>query len=174
MSQGIQFTSKLTDADMRDVRRITRARAYWPVMLLWAVGMIYMTVRGWTLTAGILARTPSEWPTATVAWGGAAAVILWGYYSHFRTRSRQLSQMNTERPDQMDLTDEGLKCEGPNGATALIPWRNFKGWKEGRQVMLVERAEGNRFFILPVAQLSEMERMSIRQFLQSHIPPVRP
>lgn len=169
----MQFTRKLTEADMRDVRKMTRAKTYWLTMSLWGAAMVYMTVRGWTVTANILARAPSEWQMATAVWGGTAAVILYALYNQSRTRSRQLVQMNATRPDEMELTNEGLKCDGPNGATAMVPWRNFKGWKEGRQVMLVERTEGNRFFILPVAQLSEMERMTIRQFLQSHIPPVR-
>jgi hypothetical protein len=167
----MQFTLKLTDEDMRDVRRISRAKTYWLVMSLWGVGMIFMTARGWAITANVLARTPSEWQMVAAVWGSVAAVILWALYNQSRTRSRQLAQMNAARPDQMDLTNDGLKCDGPNGATALIPWRNFKGWKEGRRVILVERAEGNRFFVLPVAQLTEMERITIRQFLQSHISP---
>jgi len=168
----MQFTRKLTEADMRDVRRMTRAKTYWLFMSFWGVIMVFMTLRAWNITTKVLARTPSAWQMAMVVWGATAAIILYAYYNQGRVRSRQLMQMNATRPDEMELVNEGLKCDGPNGATALIPWRNFKGWREGRQVMLVERAEGNRFFILPVAQLSELERTSIRQFLQSHISPV--
>jgi hypothetical protein len=37
--------------------------------------------------------------------------------------------------------------------------------------MLIDQCEGNRAVMLSVAQLSEIERLPIRQFLQSHIPP---
>jgi hypothetical protein len=73
----------------------------------------------------------------------------------------------------MNLTSDGIKCDGPNGATALVPWRTFKGWKEGRRVILVHRGEGIGFVILPIEQLFETERQTIRQFLQSHILPAR-
>jgi hypothetical protein len=165
----MRFTDKLTEADMRDVRKMTRARTYWPSMLLWGVGMIYVTVRGWTVTATVLARTPSLWSTAAASWVAVAALILWALYNQNKARSRELVKMNMARPDQMDLTNEGLKCAGPNGAAAMFPWSNFKGWREGRRVILIERNEGNRFVILPVSALSEIDRTPIRQFLQSNI-----
>jgi hypothetical protein len=168
----MQFTEKLTEADLANVRNMTRSRTYWLNMLLWGAGMILFTRRGWIVTAKVLDRTPSAWPTATALWGAAAAVILWALYNQHRIRSRRLAELNAARPDQMSLTTDGLKCDGPKGAIALIPWKHFKGWNEGPRVILVERTEGNRFVILPVAQLSEIERTPIRQFLQSHIAPL--
>jgi len=59
--------------------------------------------------------------------------------------------------------------------TALQPFcrgRNFKGWREGQRVVLVDQVAGNRAVMLAVAQLPEVERLPIRQFLQSHIPPM--
>ena len=38
--------------------------------------------------------------------------------------------------------------------------------------MVVEGYKGRGYVILPVAQFSEIERLPIRQFLQSHIAPV--
>jgi hypothetical protein len=31
-------------------------------------------------------------------------------------------------PDQVSLTNEGVKLDVPNGATGFLPWKNFKGW----------------------------------------------
>ena len=169
----MQFICKLTKADMREVRKMTRARTYWLTLLLWGAAMISATVKGWTVTLSVLSRTPSEWRTAAALWRAAAALILWAVYNQSRIRSRQLVQMNATRPDQMNLTSDGIKCDGPNGATALVPWRTFKGWKEGRRVILVHRGEGIGFVILPIEQLFETERQTIRQFLQSHILPAR-
>jgi hypothetical protein len=148
---------------------MTRSSTYWLNALLWCAGMFFATVRGWTVTTAYLARHPSEWQHVALMWGGLAALILWALYNQKRTRARQLDQLNAMRPDQMTLTNDGVKCDGPNGATALVPWRNFKSWREGRRIMLVERSEGKRFVMLPVSQLSEIERMPIRQFLQGHI-----
>jgi hypothetical protein len=166
------FTDRLTEEDLSDVRKMTRSRAYWLNLLLWLAAMLFATLRGWTATTAYLARRPSDWQVVAILWGAMASVILFALYNQKRTRARQLAQLNATRPDQMTFTNDGVKCEGPNGATALVPWRNFKGWREGQRVVLVERSEGNRFVMLPVAKLSDVERLPIRQFLQSHIAPV--
>jgi hypothetical protein len=119
-----------------------------------------------------LARTPPDWKPVVIIWLAKPGINLWVLYMRKRALAQQLALLNATRPDLMDLTNDGVKCDGPNGATALVPWRNFKGWQEGRRVVLVERNEGNRFVMLPVAQMSEIERLPIRQFLQSHIPQV--
>jgi hypothetical protein len=84
--------------------------------------------------------------------------------------AREFSQLNATLPDHLNLTTDGVKIDGPNGASAFLPWRTFKGWREGRRVVLIDLSQGNSVVILPVAQLSEIERLSIRQYLQSHIP----
>jgi len=124
------------------------------------------------MTSALLAQTPPNWKFVAILWGAPAAIIVLALFERKRNRARQLAQMNAIRPDVMTFTNDGLKCDGPNGATALVPWSGLKGWREGQRVLIVERTEGNRFVMLPVAQMSENDRQPIRQFLQSHIPPI--
>jgi len=166
----MHFTLKLTEADLSDVRKLTRAGSYWLNLSLYGVGLIFVMLRAWRLSLGFLARTPPNLQLVAIIWVVIVGGIPWTIYMVRRGWARELTQLNATRPDQMSLTNDGVKCDGPDGATALVPWRNFKAWREGRRVILVERREGNRFVILPVAQLSEIERLPIRQFLQSHIP----
>jgi hypothetical protein len=81
-----------------------------------------------------------------------------------------LAKLNATLPDQINFTNDGVKLNGHDGASAFLPWRHFKGWREGKRVILVEAVEGTGVVILPVAQYSEIERQPIRQFLQSSIP----
>ncbi|HXP81774.1 MAG TPA: YcxB family protein [Verrucomicrobiae bacterium] len=168
----MEFTGKLNETDMSEVRKMTRSKTYWLNLLLYGAGLIVLALRAWRLSLGFLARTPPDWQAVAMIWAVAAGIILWTVYMVRRGRTRQLTQLNATRPDLMSLTNDGMKFDGPNGATALVPWRNFKGWREGRRIVLVERSEGNRFVMLPVSKLSEIERLPIRQFLQSHIPSV--
>jgi hypothetical protein len=165
----MQFTGKLNEEDMSEVRKMTRSSAYWLNAVLYVIGLSFVTARAWKVTFAVLARTPSDWQFAAIIWAAMAGLILWALYNQRQTRAKQLTQLNATRPDQTTFTNDGMKFDGPNGATALVPWGNFKGWREGRRVMLVERNEGNRFVMLPVAKLSDVERLPIRQFLQSHI-----
>jgi len=52
---------------------------------------------------------------------------------HKGTKSKEI---NAALPDQVNLTSDGVKWNGPTGGTGFLPWRNFKGWREGRRVLL--------------------------------------
>jgi hypothetical protein len=82
--------------------------------------------------------------------------------------AKEFSQLNNALPDWLNLVDDGVKVNGPKGATAFQPWNNFNGWREGKRVMLLDLQAGG-FMMLPVANVSESERELIRQFLHTHI-----
>jgi len=169
----MQFASKLTEADLNDVRKMTRTRDYW-VRIFYVTAMVpLLGWRTWKFSSVLLSRTPPDWPPVAVLVAVFTCFIPVSVYLRRRTRSQQLTQLNRSRPDQITLTNDGIKCDGPNGATSLVPWRNFKGWRKGRRVVLVERSDGNRYVILPVAPLSDIERQPIRRFLQSQIASIR-
>jgi Na+/melibiose symporter-like transporter len=168
----MQFTGKLTKADLSEVRKMTRSRMYWLKLLAanW-YGTLLILVVTWVTISGLLGQTKPNWQAIAIIWAVVAAIILLAVYRTKRAHARELTQLNSSLPDQISLTKEGVKLDGPNGATGFLPWRNFKGWREGRQVVLVDQGQNNRFVILPVSRLSEIERQTIRQFLQSHISP---
>ena len=122
--------------------------------------------------SGLLGQTKPSWRAVAIIWAVDAALGLWAVYSTRRARGRQLTQLNATLPGRVSLTNDGVKWDGPDGATGFLPWRNFKGWREGRRVLLVDQCQGNRAVMLPVVQLSEIERLPIRQFSQTHMAPV--
>jgi hypothetical protein len=168
-----QFTGKLSQADLNDVGKMTRSKMYWVKLVVanW-YGAALLLIVVWATISGLLGQTKPNWRAVAVIWAVVAGLILWTVYRTKRVRAKQLTQMNSTLPDQISFTNDGVKLDGPDGATGFLPWRNFKGWREGRRVVLVDQREGNRAVLILVAQLSEMERLPIRQFLQSHIPPV--
>jgi len=171
----MQFTGKVTEADLNDVRKMTLSKMYWPKLLLanwYGTALILMLV--WATIAGLLGQINPNWRALAVIWGVVGAIVLWAVYRTKRAQARELTQLNATLADNISLTNDGVKWDGPNGATGFLPWRNFKGWRERGRVVLVDQCEGNRFVILPIAQLSEIERLPVRQFLQSHIPPGAP
>jgi hypothetical protein len=169
----MQFTGKLTEADLNDVRKLTLSKMYWPKLLLanWYGIALLLTVV-WATIAGSLGKIKPNWNAVAVIWAVVVGIVLWAIYSTKRARARELTQLNATLADNITLTNDGVKWEGPNGATGFLPWRNFKGWRERGRVVLIDQCEGNRFVMLPISQLSEIERLPVRQFLQSHIPPI--
>lgn len=167
----MQFTGRLTEEDLTDVGKMTRSKTYWPKLLLTNLyGAALLLILMWATIAGFLRPDRPNWRAIAAIWVLVVGLVLWVGYRTRRARARELKQLNATLADQIGLTNDGVKFDGPNGATAFQPWRNFKGWREGRRVVLVDLREGSRFVMLPVAQLSEIERQSVRQFLQSHIP----
>jgi hypothetical protein len=155
------FTERLTEADLKEVQRMMRKAGYsfrvyiyGPVLLvLFSIG--YIRRSNWTMVAALV--------------GVYCLASLYALYSRRQAFSKRLERMNAMRPDRVTLTSDGVQGEGPNGAASFLPWRSFKSWREGKRVIMLERTEGKQFHILPVGQLSDMDRVSIRQFLQSHI-----
>jgi hypothetical protein len=86
-----------------------------------------------------------------------------------QARALELTRLNTSRPDRISSSKDGVKSDGPKRATALVPWIYLKGCRKGRRVVLVEQSDKRRYVMLPVAKLSDVERLQILQFLQSHI-----
>jgi hypothetical protein len=159
------FTEKLTEADLKDVRRIVgkwryRYRTFYGPILLLVFSVEY--IRRPATNVGMIA------PLAGIFFAG----LLYALYLRRRTFAQRLAKANAMRPDRIMLTDDGVQSEGPHGATSLVPWRSFRSWREGNRVILLEKSEGKHFLVLPIGQLSQMDRHSTRQFLQSHISPV--
>jgi hypothetical protein len=165
----MQFRGKLTEADLEDVRRIVRSKWYWPKLLAsnW-YGVLLLCAVIWATVAGLLGETHPNWRAVGILWVVILGVFGWVFYTTKKGMAKEFSQLNTTLPDWVSLVDDGVKLSGPQGATAFQPWNNYKGWREGKRVMLLD-LQGGGFMMLPVADLSEIERDSIRQFLRSHI-----
>ena len=168
----MQFGGKLDEADLSDVRRLTRSKMHWVKLVVanW-YGTALISIALWATISALLGQIKPNWQALALVWAVGGGLLVWTVYWTKRAQAKQLTQLNATLPDQVSLTKDGVKLDGPNGATGSLPWRNFKGWREGRRVMLIDQCEGNRAVMLSVAQLSEIERLPIRQFLQSHIPP---
>src|SRR5579859_5523570 len=119
----MQFTGKLSELDLRDVRKTARTRMYWPKILLrnwYAIGLLVAVI--WGTVAGLLGYTKPNWKGLAIVWAVIAAIILWVIYRAKRAGAKELVKLNAGLPDQINLTNEGVKLDGPNGTAAFLPW----------------------------------------------------
>jgi hypothetical protein len=138
----MQFTSKLTKEDMSEFRRMIGSNSNLTLFVLYPIGMILVSIRLWRASLVFLARTPSNLPYIVLMWIAAVGFIIWTWIYRGQQRANQLERMNARRPDTMTFTDAGLSCDGPAGATALLPWRHFTSWHEGKRVFLLKSGAG--------------------------------
>lgn len=169
---NMQFQGKITEADLNDVRKMTVSKMYWPRLLLanW-YGLALILAILWATISGLLGKTNPNWRAVFLIWVVVGAIVIWSIHRTKQAQSRELAELNATLPDQIEVTDGGVKWDGPNGRTGFVPWGTFKGWREGKRVMLIDERQGNRFVMLPVSQLSEAERGPIRNTLQVHVSP---
>lgn len=169
----MQFTGKLTELDLRDVQKTARTRMYWPKLLLRNLyGTLLLLAVVWVTISGLLGYIKPNWKALGIVWVVVATIIVWAVFSSKKAQTKGLSKLNEVLPDDISLANDGVKMNGPNGATGFLPWRNFKGWREGQRVVFIDKTEENSSVLLPVAQCSEIEREQLRQLLRSQIPPV--
>ena len=171
---GLQFRGKITEADRKDVGNVIRKKSYWVKLVL---GNLY----GFCLLAAIVVATIAalvsngdtkpNWAGIGVIWLVLGAILAWLIQSTKRKLARELVRLNAALPDWINVGDDGVKFEGPNGAKAFHPWSSFTRFREGRRVMVLDQYDGKQVVMLPVSDLSEVERQTIRQYLQSHIQP---
>ena len=169
---NMQFTGKLTDADFREVEKFARTKMYWPrVILRYLYALLVLVAMLWATIEGILGQMQPNWRVVGIVWVVIAALIIWSVYRSKRSRENRLAQLNSTLPERITLAPDGVKLNGPGGAAGFIPWEHFKLWREDRRVILIDEAQSNRAVLLPAAQLSEADRISLRQFLNAHLQP---
>lgn len=170
-ASAMEFAAKLDEADLNDVRRLARPKNYWLKFVLanWYATALVLLVAYATIVA-IIGQTRPNWNALGLVWLVLGGLIWWSSLRVKRKRTRHLKQLNASLPDQISLTKDGVNLSGPNGATGFFPWSNFKGWREGQRVILLDHAQGSQAVILPVAGMSENERQSVRDLMRSHVP----
>ena len=166
----MRIKGQITEQDLREAGKLTRSEWYWPKFLLknW-YGIALLSLVLWATVAGLVGSAKPNWKGLSVAWAVIFAIVVW---TLIRTRSANadnLAKLNANFADSITITSDGLRFEGPNGATGFQPWKNFSRWREGQTVMILYRPAGEGFFILPLEGLSDVERRSLLGMLASNL-----
>lgn len=171
--QNMQLTGKVNGLDLKDVQRMARQKSYWVKLFIRnSYAFLLLVAIAWITIAGLLGQTRPNWKAVGIIWAVIILIAIWSVYKVKRGQAKTLTQLNTVLSDQMVLANDGVKMDGPNGATRFLPWTNFKGWREGQRTILLDQTQANQFVILPIAQMSEIERQQLRSLLKSQIPSV--
>jgi hypothetical protein len=133
-------------------------------------GLALLCIVLWASIAGLLGGLHPNWSAIGLIWLIILGLFGWSFYSVKRQRAKEFQQLNLTLPDWVNVAEDGVRLNGPNGATGSWPWNNFKGWREGSRVVLLDLQSG-AFVILPVTDLSDVERQSLLHFVQLHIAP---
>ncbi len=169
----MQFHGKLNEAEVREATRLIRPKGYaWHLALTNIRLVIYAVIVVAILWASITNHT--KIPPAVLAIRVALLVVIGGFsVVRFRKNNREaVTALDASLPDRLDLSPEGVRHHGPNGAEGFQPWTSYTGFREGQHVVVLRRREKNLFSVLPISGLSEGERGNLRGLLQQSLPAI--
>jgi hypothetical protein len=169
----MQIPGKITEADLKDVRKMARSKMYWLKFVLanW-YGLAILCILIWATFGALIGDIKPNWRALGTIWLVIAAFFAFLYYRTKTAMKREFNDLNERLPDRISLATDGIHLDGPHGATGFQPWRNFKGWREGQRIFLIDQSQGG-FFILPVAAFPPVQRETLRQMLDGQIPGAR-
>jgi hypothetical protein len=118
----MQFTGKLTEAELGEAQKLSLPKMYWPKLLLanwYGFGLIAAIT--WATISGFLGQTKPNWRAMGVIWLVIAGIVLWSVFRTKQERARDLAKLNATLPDQVNFTNDGVKLVEPDGASAFLP-----------------------------------------------------
>lgn len=166
----MEFSGKLTDDDWKDVGSLTRSKLYWVRLVLvnW-YGIALIAVWMWATVAGLRGDTTPNWPAMGIIWAVIFGVFAWAAIRVKRSRASEGARRHAILPDTIRFTSQGVAWEGPDGETGFRPWRQFDGWRQGRRVIVLDRPQVKCSVIVSIADLSDIERQRVSQFLRANV-----
>src|SRR5690349_19837783 len=130
----MQLSGKLSEEDFTEARRLSRAKRHWlkAVAVNW-YGILLLCAVAWSTAAGLTGATHPNWIGVAVLCAVLIGIIGLAFYRRKAVIGRQFSRVSAAVPDWITLLKDGVKLDGPGGATSFLPWSNFQGCREGSE-----------------------------------------
>jgi hypothetical protein len=170
----IELSGKLSEADVNDMAVLLRSRWYWLSFIAetWH-GAALLVAIVWGTALGLMGRTSPNWLAIALVWIVIAGIFIRTAYTVRRERKQDVDQLNAKLPEKVRLTSDGITWVTPSGGRVLLRWSELGGWRERRRVVAIHDPRGAPAVVLSIADLPELERQRVRDFLCSQIPPPR-
>lgn len=165
-----RIPAKLSREEYAEVGRLLVSKFYWPKILLtnW-YGLVLLLALIWATIAEFLNKDSSHLTGLALVWLVVFGIVGWAFYSTKRSTAREYKTLTETLPDFVTIASDGVHFDGPSGANAFSPWSHYKGWREGKKVVLLSRSLGGGTIILPVGDLLPAERERVRRLLMQYL-----
>jgi hypothetical protein len=167
----MQFAGKLNEVEVKEATRFVRPKGYTTRMALSYLRLIVYAV----IVIGILFLTfvrHAHIPPAVLLTRVFILVLIGGvsFYRYRKGTRDAVATLDASLPDQLTITAEGVRLEGPNGAQGFQPWGSYRGFREGVHVILLHRREQGLYNVIPISALDTITRASLRGMLTGYLP----
>ncbi len=170
----MQFLGKLNEIEVKEAARFVRPKGYGARMALSYIRLIiYAAIVVYILYASVVQH--ARIPPALIAVRVGILLLLGGFsFYRYRKGSREaVANLDASLPDTLELSAEGVKLEGPNGAQGFQPWGSYSGFRQGEHVMLLQRKEKGLYSVVPTSALGTAGREVLRGMVSTYLPEVK-
>jgi hypothetical protein len=168
--ESVRVSGKISREELKDAEAIVRSKFYWPriVFTNW-YGFALVLLLLWATILQIVRMDTTHVLGLSLMWVVVAAIFGWTVYRTRRKSERDYLSVEKSLPDFVTIARDGLHFDGPDGASAFSPWSHYKRWREGRQVIVLDRASGGGVTILAVSRLAATEGEAVRRLLRRYL-----
>lgn len=167
----MQFSGKLDEAEVKEATRFVRPKGYKARMLVTYFRLIiYALIVVWILYSSFVRHAHIPPQVIAIRLGLLALIAVFAYARYRKGSREEVAKLDASLPDTLQLTAEGVRLDGPNGAQGFQPWASYTGFREGQHIMLLQRKEAGLYNVVPVSAMGEGERSQLRGLLTSYLP----
>jgi HAMP domain-containing protein len=164
--QQVQIRTQITSADLREALRLNRKKTYWLNVFL---GNWYATLLLIAITWAEIARLVDRKPIRAASLGLLLIPIFFLWFSRNRAQSRlrTAAAQLSDTQSSVSIDEKGITAASPTGAIGFVPWRDYSGWKEGKDVFTLTTDKS--FRVLPKRGLNEGDLEQLRSMFRTQI-----
>jgi hypothetical protein len=162
----MRVTTEVTPSELNQAIGLNRGSAFWFRFFLRNLYSIFLFV----IIAWLdIARFTSGKPVlpASLALLLLPILLIWLRWSRAQTALRKALSTTNDVQGSASIDANGISTSSASGATSFVPWRDFSGWKEAKDVFTLTKAKS--FQVLTKRGLSEAELGELRSLLRTQI-----
>jgi len=162
----MQISTEITPDELSQAMRLNRTKMYWPKVLLanW-YGTLLLVVIIWAEIARLIDGKPVQ--PSSLGLLLIPVFLIWLYWYQTQGNLRRAASQLSDTKGSASIDGKGISSASSSGATSFVPWSEYSGWKEGRDVFTLTTEKS--FRVLTKRNLSEAELEQLRSIFRTQI-----
>ena len=162
----VQIHTEITADELSQAVGLNQPSSHW-LKVLQANGLAVALLVGilWAEIKSLMAGKhvpPVSWALLLIP-----ALLIWFYWFRKHSAVRRAVSKPSNTPGTASVDANGISYTTSTGAPSFVPWSEYSGWKEGKDVFTLTKAKS--FHVLPKRGLNEAEAEQLRSLFRSQI-----
>jgi hypothetical protein len=162
----MQVQTEITADELSQAISLNRPANYWPnalrangLALAMLVGILWADIK--TQMAG------KHVPAVSWALLLIPVLLIWFYWHRKQSAVRSAVSRPSNTPGSASVDANGISYTNSTGAPSFVPWSEYSGWKEGKDVFTLTKTKS--FHVLAKRGLNEADVEQLRSLFRSQI-----